>query len=275
MIVYVWLVCGGEGVVLCWQGGWLLLFDVLGCEMEVVLEMFGESVELCWLVLLLQLQVCLFVLFGFLCLLVEILFCCEGQYLFVYLFVGCQVNEGIVVLMVMCWMCLQINIFVYVVNDYGFVLVLVYVVVVELVLICWLLQFDSLFEDLCDSFNFGELVCCQFCDIVCVFGMLVFVLLGCMLCSLCQLQVFSGLLYDVLCQYDLDYILLMFVEYEVLYSQFDFGVLVVVLQCCQVCVLYVQVLGSFGLFLFLFWVECMCGQFSNEDWKICVLCVVQ
>ena len=275
MTAYVRLARGGDGVVPRWQGGRLPLSDALGREMEAVLETPGESAELRWLAPLLQLQARLSVLPGSSRLLVETLLRREGQYLFVYPFAGRQVNEGIAALMAMRWTRLQTNTFAYAANDYGFVLAPAHAVAVEPALIRRLLQPDSLFEDLRDSLNLGELARRQFRDIARVSGMLVPALPGRTPRSLRQLQASSGLLYDVLRQHDPDHILLTLAEHEVLHSQLDLGALAAALQRCQARALHVQALGSLGPFSFPLWAERMRGQLSNEDWKTRVLRAAQ
>lgn len=271
LTAYVKLARGGDGVVPRWQGGRLPLSDALGQEMEVVLASPADSPEMRWLAPLLRLQARVSALPGPSLLLVEHVRRREGQFVFVYPFAGRQVNEGLAALMALRWTRLQANTFGYAANDYGFVLAPARAVEVDAARVAALLQPDSLFEDLRDSLNLGELARRQFRDIARVSGLLIPALPGRTPRSMRQLQASAGLLYDVLRQHDPDHILLGLAEREVLHGQLDLASLASTLRRCQARTLCVQHPATLGPLSFPLWAERLRGQLSNEDWKTRVL----
>jgi len=267
LTAYVRLAKGGKGLVPRWQGGRLPLSDALGQQMEAVFAAPAQSPEMRWLSPLLALQSRLSVLPGPSLLLVEMIRRREGQFVFMYPFAGRQVNEGIAALVALRLTRMRSNTFGYAANDYGFVLAPARPVELHAAHVHTLLQTDGLFEDLRDSLNLGELARRQFRDIARVSGMLVPALPGRTPRSLRQLQASSGLLYDVLRQYDPGHILLGQAEREVLHAQLDLASLAAVLERCQARTPSLQSLRSLGPLSFPLWAERLRGQLSNEDWK--------
>lgn len=163
MMVYVWCVIGKCVVVLCWNGGCMLFFIelvyVVVVQFDVVVYVCFDSFEMEVVCLLLELQVCWFVLFIMVMLVVEILYFCEGWYFFFYLFVGWYVYLGLVSLLGWCVVNCMLVMFFLVFNDYGFEFLLVMFIDWFVLLVSGEFFVIYMFmQDVLVSFNVGEFV---------------------------------------------------------------------------------------------------------------------
>ncbi len=267
MTAYVRLARGGEGAVPRWMGGRLPLSSGLGHEMEVVLGSLEPSPEMRAIAPLLKLQQRLSGLPSAELLMAETMRVHGARHLFLYPFAGRQIHEGMAALIATRWTRVQRNTFNYAANDYGLVLSAANDVVVDPALLRQLLSPANLLEDLRESMNLGELARRQFREIARVAGLVIPSLPGRTPRSLRQLQASSGLLYDVLRQFDPSHLLLQQAEREVLEQQLQLDCMAETLARCSGRVLQLERPAGLTPLSFPLWAERMRGQLGNEDWK--------
>ena len=260
-----------DGMVPKWQGGRMPLSAELGREVERVLAdvMSGEAEapEVRALRPLLTLQHALSALPGPDHLLVEWVKARDGRHLFVYPFAGRAVHEGFAALMALRWGRRVPNSFSFAANDYGLVLSAQADVEVDAALLHALLDPGALLDDLTDSFNLTELARRQFREIARVAGLLPPSLPGRAPRSMRQLQVSSGLLYDVLARHDPGHLLLAQAQREVFAHQLDIVRLAHVLDDCARRPLALRRPKSLTPLSFPLWAESQRGHLSTEDWR--------
>lgn len=267
MTAYVRLARSGQAAVPRWSGGRLPLSSALGVEMESQLAAPDPSPEMRATAPLLRLQAALSALPAPDALLLENLRVRGAQHLFLYPFAGRQLHEGLAALIALRWTRLQSNTFSYATNDYGLVLSPAHDVVLEPSLLARLLSPDDLLPDLRESINLGELARRQFREIARVAGLVIPSLPGRAPRSLRQLQASSGLLYDVLCRFDPEHVLLQQAEREVLEQQLQAGALADCLQRCSQRRLRLTQPAGLTPLSFPLWAERLRSQLGNEDWK--------
>lgn len=144
----------------------------------------------------------------------------EGFHIFMYPFGGRQVNEGLAALTAFRLTRLQPATFVTSANDYGFELLSKTHTHLTPKLLDSLLSEDNLLEDVIESINASEMARRQFRDIARVAGLIIQGYPGSQK-STRQVQASSGLIYDVLKDYDAENLLLKQSLNEVLEQQID------------------------------------------------------
>ena len=144
----------------------------------------------------------------------------DGYLLYVYPFCGRLANEGIATLVAARWAQQRPQTFTISANDYGFELLSPSPIEANEQSLRAVLSADRLAEDLLSSVNLTEISRRQFRDIARISG-LVFQGFPGSGKSTRQLQASSGLIYDVLTQYDPSNLLLMQAQLEVLDAQLE------------------------------------------------------
>src|SRR6201985_3387479 len=206
-----------------WQGGRLPLSVELA---DSVLDMLGHSdqwqkhPEMRVIAPLLEVQSRWSALPSTDALLVERLQSREGSHLFVYPFCGRLANEGIATLVAARWARESPQTFSVGANDYGFELLSANPIEVSESRLQAALSTDNLAEDLLAGINFSEISRRQFRDIARIAG-LVFQGFPGRGKTTRQIQASSGLIFDVLTQYDPDNLLLDQSRLEVLEAQLE------------------------------------------------------
>lgn len=257
----------GEGIVPQWTGIRQPLSMELAARVERLLTQPVDAPEMRAVAGLLALQSRLSSLPRTGRLLVEFARAREGPQLFVFPFAGRLANEGLAALVSLRWGRIEPNTFGYAANDYGFVLRPARDVAVDEDLLESLLTPDRLFEDLRESLNLGELARRQFREIARIAGLLPPTVPGRPQKSMRQLQVSSGLIFDVLQRHDPQHMLLELAEREVFAGQLEVQRLQRVLEeCARRRVLLLRPRGLTPL-SFPLWAEGLRGQLSTEDWK--------
>ena len=199
-------------------------------------------------------------------LLVEQLATREGWHLFLYPFAGRAVHEGLAALLALRWGRLHPNTFAFAVNDYGLAITAQSEHRLDQAQLRSLLTEDALLEDLQASLNLAEMARRQFRDIARVSGLLSPALPGRAPRSMRQLQVSSGLLFDVLSRFDADHLLLEQARREVFEAQLEVQALKAALADCAGRRLSMQQPASLTPLSFPLWAEAMRGSLSTEDW---------
>jgi ATP-dependent Lhr-like helicase len=146
----------------------------------------------------------------------------EGSHVFVYPFCGRLANEGIATLIASRWARQNPQTFSISANDYGFELLSATPIVADESGLESVLSAENLAEDLLAGVNLGEISRRQFRDIARIAG-LVFQGFPGRGKSTRQIQASSGLIFDVLNNYDPDNLLLRQSRVEVLEAQLEFS----------------------------------------------------
>jgi ATP-dependent Lhr-like helicase len=224
MAAYVRLASGRSGAIAKWQGGRMPLSNELAESVQELLEhaahgRFFEP-EMQRMRPLLELQQRWSQLPTRDVLLIEHTRSREGSHLFLYPFGGRNVNEGIATLMAFRWSQLQPITFAITANDYGAELLTSSPIEPTAHLLRRLLARDSLGADLIASLNFSEVSRRQFRDIARIAG-LVFQGYPDARKLERQLQASSGLIFDVLREYDPGNLLLDQARREVFEQQLE------------------------------------------------------
>ena len=215
---------GSSGAVPSWQGSRMPLSTELSLAVRETLEQartgdYG-SAELRAVKSILMLQAERSCIPALTELLVERCETREGHHLFVYPFDGRLVHEGLAALFAYRIAQLTPITFSFACNDYGFELLSPDPAPLEDALDAGLLSTSHLLHDIVQSLNAAELARRQFREIARVAG-LIFQGYPGQSKSMKQVQVSSGLLYDVFSQYDPDNLLLKQAEREVLERQLE------------------------------------------------------
>lgn len=153
----------------------------------------------------------------------------EGHHLFIYPFEGRLVHEGLAALFAYRIAQLTPITFTFSCNDYGFELLATEPIPIEEALEAGLLGASHLLHDISASLNAAELARRQFREIARVAG-LIFQGFPGQSKSMKQVQISSGLLYDVFTKYDPENLLLLQAEREVLERQLEASRIGVTLQ---------------------------------------------
>ena len=270
-VAYVRLAKSSSRYVPRWQGARLPLSATLGLELLDLLGHYRHSAaadpELAALRPLLDLQARWSALPTRDHLLVESMDNREGFHLFVFPFQGRAVNEGIASLMALRMAREVPRTFSITTNEYGFELLCADPFpVTEGALRRWLCV-DRLLEDLLASVNISELARRQFRDIARIAG-LVDAGTPRRGKSARQLQVSSGLMFDVLEKHDPDNMLLTQARREVLDAQLDHVAIAKALQQISAQSLSVMQPGRFTPLAFPLWADRLQTQtLSTESWQ--------
>jgi len=267
MTAYVRTVKRGEGVVPRWMGGRMPLSSRLARTLEQTLAQDRSSPEMRALAPLLGLQERLSTLPAPQRLLVEVVARREGQHIFVYAFAGRSAHEGLAALLAWRLGRQQPNTFGLAANDHGLMLSPQLPLALDAEQVRALLDSDQLAADLISSSNLGELARRQFRGIARVAGLLPPSLPGRAPRNLRQLQVSSGLHYDVLQQHDPHHLLLELAQREALEDDLQIDRLAAALADLQGREILIRHPRSLTPLAFPLWADGMRGQLSTEDWQ--------
>jgi ATP-dependent helicase Lhr and Lhr-like helicase len=205
MTAYVRLATSKSGRVARWQGGRMPLSNELADSVQELLSLAArghfDEPEMQAMRPLLDLQCRWSILPTPETLLVEHTKSREGWHVYLYPFAGRIVNEGLATLMAYRWAKQQPVTFAITATDYGAELVAHTPIELSTQRVRALLSRENLAEDLLSSLNFSEVARRQFRDIARIAGLIFQGYPGARKIAR-QLQASSGLIYDVLRQYD-------------------------------------------------------------------------
>jgi ATP-dependent Lhr-like helicase len=211
MAAYVKLASSRSGKIAKWQGGRMPLSNELAESVQELLALAArghfDEPELQRVQPLLELQQRWSQLPTPEMLLIEHTRSREGFHVYLYPFAGRTVNEGIATLMAYRWAQLQPLTFAITANDYGAELLTSRPIAPTAELMRSLLQRENLGADLLASLNFSEVARRQFREIARIAGLVFQGYPGARKLDR-QLQASSGLIFDVLRQYDPENLLL-------------------------------------------------------------------
>ncbi|MET0291956.1 MAG: helicase-related protein, partial [Steroidobacteraceae bacterium] len=191
----------------------------------------------------------------------------EGHHLFAYPFFGRQVNEGLALLLASRWARQAPQSFTLAATDYGFELLSPTSIVLDEERLRRGLTTENLAQDLLDCINLSELARRRFRDIARIAGLIFPGFPGAGK-STRQLQASSGLMYDVLSQYDGDNLLLGQARDEVLEDQLEVRQLREALERLSSQVPVIQAVARLTPLAFPIWAERLQTQMvSTEGWK--------
>ncbi len=190
----------------------------------------------------------------------------EGEYLFVYPFAGRLVHEGLAA--VLAWRLSQLSKgdYGYAVNDYGLAITARKLPTLDAESMRRHLHPWGLRRDIRASVNLTELARRQFRDVARIAGLIFTGYPGAGKTTR-QLQVSSGLLFDVLRQHDPHHPLLWQAEREVLDQQLDYARLRSCLVRCARSEILLTEPRRLSPFAFPLWVERLRGGVHADDWK--------
>jgi len=224
MKVWVRKATGGKGIIPRWAGGNLPLSDALTTALRVKLEAARrghyDDAELQALAPLFQVQEQWSVIPAPDELLIEVTKTREGHHLFIYPFAGRLVHEGLAALTAYRLGRLQPITFTLAANDYGFELLSPEPAPLMDGLVAGLFSVHNLLDDILQSLNAAEMAKRQFREIARVAGLVIQRFPGGQKTTR-QLQASSGLIYEVLQDYDRGNLLLQQAEQEVLQRQLE------------------------------------------------------
>jgi ATP-dependent Lhr-like helicase len=190
----------------------------------------------------------------------------EGDYLFVFPFAGRLAHEGLAAVLAYRLARIQPGDYGYAVNDYGLTLTAARMPALDAETMRRLLHPARLRTDIRASVNLSELARRQFREIARVAG-LVFNGYPAQAKTLRQLQVSSGLLFDVLRRHDPAHPLLWQAEREVLDQQLDYTRLRACLLRMARSRLLWQEPKRLSPLAFPLWVERLRGGIATDDWR--------
>ncbi len=190
----------------------------------------------------------------------------EGEHLFVFPFAGRHAHEGLSALMAWRLARLKPTTFTFSVNDYGFELLARELPPLDEAALRAALSPEHLETDLPLSLNAAEMAKRRFREIARVAG-LVFEGFPGNNKSVKQVQVSSGLLFDVLSKYDVENLLTRQALTEVLEHQLDYQRLKLALERAQSATVVLKDTKRFSPLAFPLWAERISQQLSTEDWR--------
>lgn len=265
-----------------WTGGFLPFSDRVGQSMKLLMaqachEPFTElSPELVFLQPLLALQAQRSHVPRSAELLIEIVPTSEGkkrrakdafaqEAWFIYPFAGRVVHEALALLLSHRLAQRQANTFTWACNHIG--CMLMPTVGMDATKLDWqaLLSAENLANDLAEAVNFSEIAKRRFREIAQIAGLLNAKIPG-MSFNTRQLQVSSGLLFDVLSKYDADHLLLQAARHEAIYRDLHLPDLQALLESLSVQRLVLRRTTQHTPFSFGIWAESMRGQLTSETW---------
>jgi len=279
MTAYVRAATKPSGPVPRWMGGRLPLSTLLGQELRQLLAEGAAGAqraaaapaqaapEHAAAAPLLELQQRLSALPGCDELLVELIHERGGQLLTLYPFAGREAHEGLAAVLAARYARLRPASVRFAVNDYGLLLGIAPRADIDTPLLRQLLAPEHLQRDARESLNLTELAKRQFRDIARIAGLLPPNLPGRAARSMRQLQASSGLIYDVLRQFDPDHLLMQLAEREVLEGQLALPQLQALLDRLELQPLRLTRPASLTPLSFPLWAESQKGALSSEDWR--------
>ncbi len=200
-------------------------------------------------------------------LLVEVYRSREGHHVFAYPFLGRQINEGLALLLAARWARSQPQSFTLAATDYGFELLSRTPIDVDDARLRAGLTEADLARDLLECVNLSELARRRFRDIARIAGLLFPGFPGAGK-SARQLQVSSGLLFDVLTQHDAANLLLGQAREEVLEAQLDIRQLRAAIATLSARRIEVRTIPRLTPLAFPIWADRLQTQMvSTESWK--------
>ncbi len=267
MTAYVKQASSRQGGVPRWQGGRMPLSGELSAELRRVLaDADANEAEMRALKPLLAIQRAQSHVPQADQLLIERTHTREGDYLFIYPFAGRLAHEGLAAVIAYRLSQLAKADYGYAVNDYGLAITARKLPKLDVQTLRVLLHPWGLRRDIRASINLTELARRQFREVARVAG-LVFTGYPGANKTLRQLQVSSGLLFDVLRQHDPSHPLLWQAEREVLEQQLDYPRLRdTLVACARGELLWVETPRLTPL-AFPLWVERLRGGVHADDWK--------
>ena len=268
MAAYVKLASTRSGKVAKWMGGRLPLSNELATSVQELLEEAArghfEDPEMRRVQPLLELQQRWSQLPTPDKLLVEHTRSREGFHVFVYPFAGRTVNEGIATLMAYRWAQLQPITFAITATDYGAELLTSRPIEPSAELMRALLARENLGTDLLASLNFSEVTRRQFRDIARIAGLVFQGYPGARKLER-QLQASSGLIFDVLRQYDPNNLLLDQARREVFELQLEETRLAQALESLETRALHLTRVASLTPLSFPIWAERLRSQILSSE----------
>lgn len=268
MAAYVKLASTRSGKVAKWMGGRLPLSNELATSVQELLEEAArghfEDPEMRRVQPLLELQQRWSQLPRPDKLLVEHTRSREGFHVFVYPFAGRTVNEGIATLMAYRWAQLQPITFAITATDYGAELLTSRPIEPSAELMRALLARENLGTDLLASLNFSEVTRRQFRDIARIAGLVFQGYPGARKLER-QLQASSGLIFDVLRQYDPNNLLLDQARREVFELQLEETRLAQALESLETRALHLTRVASLTPLSFPIWAERLRSQILSSE----------
>ena len=184
---------------------------------------------------------------------------------FIYPFAGRVLHEGLALLLAQRLSQQQANTFAWTCNHMG--LMLAPSVAMDVGALDWhtLWRTEQLEQDLAAAVNFSEIARRRFREIAQIAGLLNARIPG-MNFNTRQLQVSSGLLFDVLSKYDPNHLLLQAAKTEAIERELHLGELRQLLQRLSIQRMVITRPDKHTPFSFGLWAESMRGQLSNESW---------
>jgi ATP-dependent Lhr-like helicase len=268
MAAYVKLASGRSGKVAKWMGGRLPLSNELADSVQELLELAAQGrytePELERVRPLLELQQRWSQLPTPEMLLVEHTRSREGSHVYLYPFAGRTVNEGIATLMAYRWAQLRPITFAITANDYGAELLTSTAVELDADLVRKLLAREHLAQDLLASLNFSEVARRQFRDIARIAGLVFQGYPGARKLER-QLQASSGLIFEVLREYDPHNLLLEQARREVFELQLEETRLAAALSELEMCSLHLAPVSSLTPLSFPIWAERLRSQILSTE----------
>jgi ATP-dependent Lhr-like helicase len=268
MVAYVRLASTRSGKVARWMGGRLPLSNELATSVQELLEAAAhgrfDGPEMQRVRPLLELQQRWSTLPTPNVLLIEYSRSREGSHVFFYPFAGRTVNEGIAMLVAHRWAQLQPITFAITATDYGAELHTTRPIEPTADLMRKLLARESLGADLLASMNFSEVARRQFRDIARIAGLVFQGYPGARKLER-QLQASSGLIFDVLRQYDPANLLLDQARREVFELQLDETRLAQALTELETRTVHLARVGSLTPLSFPIWAERLRSQILSTE----------
>ena len=188
-----------------------------------------------------------------------------GMAWFIYPFAGRVVHEGLALLLAHRLAQQQTNTFSWACNHIGCMLMPTLPINANSVNWTALLSPERLGEDLAAAVNFSEIARRRFREIAQIAGLLHARIPG-MRFNTRQLQVSSGLLFDVLSKYDTEHILLQAARHEAIHRDLHLPDLQALLQTLSAQSLVLKRTAKHTPFSFGLWAESMRGQLTTESW---------
>ncbi len=199
-------------------------------------------------------------------LLVEVVKLREGVFWFLYPFAGRLAHEGLAAVLAARLARLRPLSIGYAMNDYGVVLRARGLPTPDVSLLRSLLDPEGLEEALANGINLAELARRRFRDIAKIAGLLLPSRPGAPR-ALRQLQASSGLLYDVLSEYDAGHVLLEQARREVHEESLEIDRLRAALTQIKAGTIVLGTPARLTPFAFPLWAESLRGHLAHEDWQ--------
>lgn len=250
-----------------WQGSRLPLSYSLGKAIEALFTAEQTSPEQQALAPLLNIQQTFSVLPTDTNFLIEKTKTRRGFHLSFFPFSGRIVHEGMAALIAYRLAQQLANSFSFTANDYGFMLTAAKDITLTPVLITQVLSAENLLFDLEKSLNLTEMAKREFREIAHIAGLLVPAKPGGASKSTRQLQASSGLIFDVLAQYDPQHILLAQARHDLFQHQLNIDNLQAALNTIASRNWVITEPKSLTPLAFSLWADNLRGHLSTEEWQ--------